>query len=126
VGIDFPQLSTKIDRITVAETLDAALTEPCERTAINGFGFLQIVTRRQRPSLPELIRGNRTAAHLFALLRRAERHRGAGPMTIVAHPAITSRLAAKPDCLDQLATRSGRTVALRSDPTIDMGGGYVE
>jgi hypothetical protein len=126
IGIDFPNLSAKLDRVSVAETLDAAMTGPFERTAVNGFGFLQVVTRRQRPSLLELIQSNRTAAYMFALLRHAERQNGAGPMTIVAHPAITSRLATAPGYLEQLTARSGRTVSLRSDPQLDMGGGYVE
>lgn len=126
IGIDFPALPDKADRIAVAETLDRAMTGPCERTAINGFGFLQIVTRRQRPSLLELVQSNRTDMHVFAILRRAERDRQIGPMTLVAHPAIIARLSAQPVLLQQLAERSGRAVALRSDPALDMGGGYVE
>jgi Ribonuclease E/G family len=126
IGIDFPNLEAKADRIKVAEALDDAMTSPCERTAVNGFGFLQIVTRRQRPSLLELVQGNRTGAHMYALLRRAERDRGTGPMTLVAHPAITTRLSARAIWLQQLAERSGRAVALRADPALDMGGGYVE
>ncbi len=125
VGIDFPNLPDKADRQKVAEAIDAAMTGPFERTAINGFGFMQIVTRRQRPSLLELIQDNRTQAHVLALLRRAGRDRGTGPMTLVAHPAITARIAARPNWIEQLAQQSGRSVTLRGDPALDMGGGYV-
>ncbi len=126
IGIDFPNVADKHGRQSVADALDNAMAGPFERTAVNGFGFLQLVSRRQRPSMLELIQSNRTAAHMFELLRRAERDRSIGVMTIVAHPAITTRLSAQQDLLDSLVHRCGRTVALRSDPVIDMGGGYVE
>ena len=35
-----------------AAAVDAILPQPFERTAVNGFGLLQIVRRRERPSLP--------------------------------------------------------------------------
>lgn len=125
IGIDFPSLSDKADRQAVAETLDAAMTGPFERTAVNGFGFLQIVTRRQRPSLLDLVQGNRTHAHMYALLRLAERDRGKGPMCVVAHPAIITQFLARADWLEQLARRAGRSVTLRSDAALDRGSGYV-
>ena len=55
IGIDFPTLANKAQRQAVAEAIDAALPQPFERTAVNGFGFLQIVRRRRRASLPELL-----------------------------------------------------------------------
>jgi hypothetical protein len=125
IGIDFPNLSDKVDRQAVAEVFDAAMIGPFERTAVNGFGFLQLITRRQRPSLLELMQGNAVQAHLMALLRRAERDRGAGPMALVAHPAITAQLSARADWMEQLAKRTGRRMTLQSDPALDMGGGYV-
>ncbi len=126
IGIDFPNLAAKADRISVAEMIDEAMTVPCERTGVNGFGFLQIVTRRQRPSLLELVQGDRTSTPMFALLRHAERDKGTGLMTLVAHPAVIERISAHPALLQQLAARCGRAVALRADPALDMGGGYVE
>src|SRR5207253_824231 len=43
IGIDFPTLANKAARQVVATALDAALPLPFERTAVNGFGFLQVV-----------------------------------------------------------------------------------
>jgi hypothetical protein len=126
IGIDFPNLSDKHGRQAVAEALDAAMTGQYERTAVNGFGFLQLVSRRRRASMLELIQGNRVNAHVYGLLRRAERDRGVGAMTIVAHPAITARLSASQSLLDMLTQRTKRLVSLRSDASIDMSGGYVE
>jgi hypothetical protein len=126
IGIDFPNVADKHGRQAVAEALDAAMTGQYERTAVNGFGFLQLVSRRRRPSMIELVQGNRINAHLFALLRRAERDCGVGAMTLVAHPAITTRLSASQSLLDMLSQRTKRLVSLRSDPSIDMSAGYVE
>jgi hypothetical protein len=126
IGIDFPNLADKADRQAVAEALDAAMTGPFERTAMNGFGFLQLVTKRQRPSLLELVQGNVAQMHALALLRRAERVRGSTPMILVAHPSAIACLAARTDWLAELTQRSGRSITLRSDPALDMGGGYVE
>jgi Ribonuclease E/G family len=126
IGIDFPNVADKHGRQAVAEALDHAMTQPCERTAVNGFGFLQLVTRRQRPSMLELIQGDRINAHLYGLLRRAERDRAVGEMILVANPAIASRLSASQPLLEMLSKRTGRLVTLRSDPAIDMDGGYVE
>ncbi|MDF2388195.1 hypothetical protein JMG10_42625, partial [Nostoc ellipsosporum NOK] len=73
IGIDFPTLAGKGARQAVAEAIDAALPQPFERTAVNGFGFLQIVRRRTRPSLPELLRADPIGAETRAELRRVER-----------------------------------------------------
>jgi ribonuclease G len=106
IGIDLPTLPGKSARQAAAAALDAALPQPFERTAVNGFGFLQIIRRRTRASLPELIAADPVAASLRAALRRAERD-GALPLT----PAQHTRLAAHPDWLDTLARRAGRTIA---------------
>ena len=56
IGIDLPTLESRIDRQAAAAAFDAVLQPPFERTAVNGFGFLQIVRRRTRASLPEMLR----------------------------------------------------------------------
>ena len=43
IGIDFPTLGDRAARMKLGELLDAHLPAPFERTAINGFGFVQIV-----------------------------------------------------------------------------------
>jgi ribonuclease G len=74
IGVDFPTFSNKAARLAIAEAIDAALPAPFERTGINGFGFLQIVRRRSRASLPELLRADPVGAEARAELRRIGGH----------------------------------------------------
>lgn len=126
IGIDFPALDDKADRKRVVDTFDGAMAGDYERTAINGFGFLQIVTRRSRQSLPEMLQYRAATAYALALLRRAERDRGTGPLVLVAHPASARQLAERNDWIGMLSERLGRSVSLREDPSLAMEGGYAE
>ena len=126
IGIDFPTLQAKADRHTAAEAFDAAMSGPFERIAINGFGFMQIVTRRTRQSIPEMIQYRPSLAAALALLRRAERDRGTGPMRLVAHPVVQAQIETHPDWLAVLVRRTGRAVSLRPNPQLAIGAGYVE
>jgi Ribonuclease E/G family len=126
IGIDFPGLADKADRLAVAEAFDAAMTGPFERTAVNGFGLLHVVKRREGPCLPELLQHRRMRGHAMELLRMAERDRGAGALTLAAHPAIIDKLEANPAWLAMLAKRTGRVVSLRADPKLAIGGYYAE
>ncbi len=114
VAIDFPTLPDKADRRAVDGVLDAALAGwPHERTAMNGFGLVQIVSRSVRPSLLHLAQWRR---HDFAwreLLRRAEALEGAGVIELTIHPALER--AADPAHLAELERRAGRPVRLRRD-----------
>src|SRR3546814_20874469 len=76
IGIDLPTMNGKAERMAAAEALDRALPQPFERTAVNGFGFMQIIRRRTRPSLPELVQADPALAAALALLRRPERQGG--------------------------------------------------
>ena len=125
VGIDLPTLASKQDRQAAAAALDAVLPQPFERTAVNGFGFLQLVRRRTRASIPERVQGDPPGAAARALLRRAERDRGSGARTLVAAPAVLTRIEAHPDWLDRLARRLGAPVALRADPRLAISAGHV-
>jgi len=120
IGIDLPTIGGKAARQAVAEAVDAILPAPFERTAMNGFGFLQIVRPRRHPSLFELA-ADRPAFEARALLRRAARETGA--IALVAHPALIAAL--KPEWLDQLAAQIGGAVALRPDPACRMAAAYV-
>jgi len=107
VGIDFPTLANKNERNAVAEAIDAALPQPFERTAMNGFGFLQIVRRRQRMSLPELIAADPAGAARRAELRRLERLPPPAPHTHIVHPALLRRLEREPEWVAELHRRTG-------------------
>lgn len=124
IGIDFPTLGAKQARREVDQVLDEFLTKPSERTAINGFGFVQVVRPRSRASLVELAR-DRAPFEARALLRRvAAEH--PGPKRIVAHPAVIAVLDKQPLWLDALARQLGGAVGLRADAGVPMSGGYAE
>jgi ribonuclease G len=125
IGIDLPTLAGKAERQAAAAAVDAVLPQPFERTAVNGFGFLQIVRRRLRPSLPELIQSDPVGAAARALLRRAEYSGGAGARTIVAAPAVIARLEAQPAWIAELARRTGGPVSLQAELGLAISAGHV-
>ncbi|CAN5344421.1 hypothetical protein BH09PSE4_BH09PSE4_19100 [soil metagenome] len=107
IGIDFPTLANKAERIAVAEAIDAALPLPFDRTAVNGFGFLQIIRPRLRASLPELLAADIAAAEARALLRRIEREPPAGARSHRVSPRVHRALEAHPHWRADLARRTG-------------------
>ena len=125
IGIDLPG-TDKAARHAAAGAIDTVLPQPFERTAVNGFGFVQIVRPRRRRSLIEVHTMDGALAHARALLRRAERTGGAGERTIAAHPSVIAELAARPAWTDVLARRIGATVALRTDPALAISAGHVQ
>lgn len=122
IGIDLPTVEGKA-RQAAAAAVDEILPQPFERTAVNGFGFLQIVRPRPHASLFELA-ADRAPFEARALLRRAAREVGA--IRLAAHPAVISALEAKPDWLEQLSRQVGGTVTLRADPSIAMSAGHAQ
>jgi hypothetical protein len=125
IGIDLPTLAGKAERQAAAAALDAALPQPFERTAVNGFGFLQIVRRRERASLPELLQGDPVGAAARALLRRAEWAGGVGERILHAAPAVIARIEARPEWTGELSRRIGAHVALRAEPGLSISAGHV-
>jgi hypothetical protein len=123
IGIDLPTVASREERLRVVAALDAVLPQPFERTAVNGFGFLQIIRRRERRSLPELVQWDPVGAAARDLLRTAER--GLGGCELVAAPAVIARLRANPDWLKTLARRIGGQVALREDPSFTTWRNHV-
>jgi ribonuclease G len=112
IGIDFPTLEGKGPRQAVAEALDATLPLPFERTAVNGFGFLQIVRPRPRASIPERLGIDPAGARARALLRQWEREPpGAAPIYRVS-ASVHDRLMANPDWREALSRRTGRPLQL--------------
>lgn len=111
VAIDFPGLDNKAARQEVDRALDLALATAGwqgERTAMNGFGLVQLVSRLERPSLLARFRFHRARAEALALLRRAERVTGPGALLVAANRAVLAAI--EPAWWDDLARRSGRTV----------------
>jgi hypothetical protein len=121
IGIDLPTISGKEARQAVAAEVDAALPHPFERTAVNGFGFLQIVRPRRHASLFELA-ADGPAFEARALLRRAARETGA--ITLVAHPAVVAAL--RSEWLAELGAQAGGAVTLRPDPSLAMSAAYAQ
>ena len=115
IGVDFPTLQGKAARAAVADAIDAALPQPFERTAVNGFGFLQIVRRRTHASLPELLRADRAAAEARALLRQIERTPPPAPRHHRVVPRVAIALAAHPEWRAELARRTGVACAFESE-----------
>ncbi|HEU4959842.1 MAG TPA: ribonuclease [Sphingomonas sp.] len=107
IGIDFPTLEGRAARQAVGAAIDAHLPPPFERTAMNGFGFVQIVRRRRRPSLPELIRDDPVGAALRATLRRIERTPPPGMRECRLPRAQLALIRARPDWIEALARRTG-------------------
>src|SRR5207245_1341288 len=68
IGIDLPTAGSKAAPQAAAAAIDANLPQPFERTAVNGFGFVQIIRPRTRASLVELAQ-NRAGFEARALLR---------------------------------------------------------
>lgn len=110
IGVDFPTLPGKAARTAVAEAIDAALPQPFERTTVNGFGFLQIVRRRSRPSLPEILLADSIGAEARAELRRAERLLPPFPESYMVSQRVARRLAQKAEWTTAFANRTGNAM----------------
>lgn len=121
IGIDLPTIGGKAARQSVAEAVDSILPQPFERTAVNGFGFIQIVRPRRHASLFELA-ADRAGFEARALLRRAGRE--VGNVTLVANPALLAVL--EPGWADQLARQVGGAVTLRAEPSLAMSAAYAQ
>jgi ribonuclease G len=131
IGIDFLGVKDRAQR----QEIDRALESACaslgqhERTAINGFGFAQIVRPRARPSIPEILCGITPGrlsleSRAIALLREAGRSVGHGVRRLTAPPAIIDLIRQWPEEIDTLKNSLGVAVELVSDPDA-TGYGHV-
>ncbi|GAA4007870.1 hypothetical protein GCM10022280_00560 [Sphingomonas swuensis] len=125
IGIDLPSVAGKAARQAAAEALDESLGgEAFERTGVNGFGLLQVVRPRRRPSLLELAH-DAAAFAARALLRRSALG-GHGPVRLAAHPTVAAVLERNGGWLDELARQRGGAISLRVDPGLAMSGSHAE
>lgn len=125
VGIDFPTLEQKSDRKAVDAALEKALSGwPHERTAMNGFGFVQIVARLQRPSLLHRANYSRTGMLARQLLRKAEMVAEPGALLLTIHPALQAKL--KPEWLEELSRRTGREVRIEGSAGLALSGSFAQ
>lgn len=128
IGIDFPTLAAKADRRAVDEALGAALDHwPHERTAMNGFGFVQLVARLEGPSLLHRFATARIGAAVRMALRRAELAADAGAgrtLELTVHPALKAKL--KDAWLAELARRTGREVRIALDPGLAIEAAHAQ
>ena len=123
IGIDLPT-SDKASRQAAADAIDAHLPHPFERTAVNGFGFVQIVRPRSRGSLVELAQ-DRGAFEARVLLRQTAVG-PPGPRRLIVHPALAAVLEAQADWLDALSRQVGGAISLRADAAVPISGAYAE
>jgi hypothetical protein len=125
IGIDLPTLPGKAERQAAAAALDAVLPPPFERTAVNGFGFLQIIRRRERASLIEQLTADPVRTAALSLLRRGARAGGHGELVLQAHPRVAGLIATRPDWIDALGREIGATIALRPDEALAISAGHA-
>jgi len=120
IGLDLPTMNNKDERLIAAAQIDKFLPLPFERTAVNGFGFVQIIRRRERASLMELLRGDPVTAGALAALRVAERHGTGGPVTLTVAPEVGRLIARSPDWRGLLERRRGGALTVVADAALPL------
>ncbi|MBA4759166.1 ribonuclease [Sphingosinicella sp.] len=125
IGIDLPTLRDKAARQAAGDLVDSLLPQPFERTAVNGFGFLQIVRPRPRASIIERVQNAPVETAALALLHLAARTPGAGPRTLTASPRVVTWLRAHAPFVTELERRIGAQVVLAEDAALALQGGHV-
>lgn len=134
VMIDFVSMEAKAQRAEIASIFDTASaldSRPFERTAINGYGLMQVVRARPRPSVLDHLFGTRIAAlsdetQAYWLLRSAACSSGFGVRTLTARPAVAHLLSSErwQPLRAECARLTGAGVTIVADENA-TGYGYV-
>jgi ribonuclease G len=134
VMIDFVSVDSKEQRKLIAEAFDEAAkldSRPFERSAINGYGLMQVVRARPRPSVLDQIFGTRIGSLsdetlALWLFREIARSSGFGMRKVTTNPRVAALLAApswKP-FLAQCERLTGTSLQIVADETV-TGYGHV-
>lgn len=125
IAIDFPTLELRNERKAIDAALDDALGGWLhERTAMNGFGLVQLVAKLEGPSLVDRVMQRWSDATARLLLRRAERVNEPGSILLIAHSRV--RAAFHGGWEDELARRTGRAIVWQTDDTIAPFGAFAQ
>lgn len=132
--IDFLGMENRQARTDIANAFDAAsAADPrgFERTAVNGFGLMQVIRAKSRPSLLDTLCGVRRASAsdqtmLLQLLREAARSQGVGIRHCVTAPALAAQLGQTgwQSLVDEVARSVGARVEIVADASV-RGYGHV-
>ncbi|WP_199555972.1 ribonuclease E/G family protein [Sandaracinobacteroides hominis] len=121
IVIDVPA-ADKDERAAAADGFDKAMGKlSFERTAINGFGLMQVVRPRIGPSILERARIDRAGTQAVAILAAALGDRATGPLLLRAPAAAEKWLSARPHLIAELAARTHRAVELTPDSGAEAG-----
>lgn len=128
IVIDLPTLAAKAERNAVGQAFDGAMPAPFERTAINGFGLMQVIRPRHGPSLAERWQYRPVESAALALLRQAERQAAARPgqpVALAVSADIAGWIERRPALIEQFRQRTGVALGLHIDPALRNAHGHV-